>query len=161
VDLIRRYPELVQGAVVSEPPIGALAPDAFAAMIATSPPPYSTPRKPTGPAMPPYTFTQADVAVIHVPVLVLAGSQSHPALRTGARALASWLPDARFLELNCGHVTYAEQPADFAHAVSAFAHEITARRLNVTADHRGAICDPVCSSPRRVSHRSYLRPAQQ
>src|SRR6266404_3279597 len=33
VDLIRRYPELVHGAVVSEPPIGALAPEAFPAMI--------------------------------------------------------------------------------------------------------------------------------
>src|SRR5262245_30555053 len=33
VDFIRRYPAHVRAAVVSEPPIGAVAPDAFAQMI--------------------------------------------------------------------------------------------------------------------------------
>src|SRR5215831_16382995 len=34
LDLIRRYPHLVCGAVLSEPPVGALAPELFPAMIA-------------------------------------------------------------------------------------------------------------------------------
>src|SRR5207248_7238692 len=34
LDLIRRYPHLVRGAVLSEPPVGALAPELFAGMIA-------------------------------------------------------------------------------------------------------------------------------
>ena len=35
------------------------------------------------------------------------------------------LPDARFVELeDCGHVTYAERPEEFASAVAAFAAEI-------------------------------------
>jgi len=33
VDFIRRHPQLVRGAVMSEPPIGSLAPDAFKGMI--------------------------------------------------------------------------------------------------------------------------------
>jgi pimeloyl-ACP methyl ester carboxylesterase len=39
--------------------------------------------------------------------------------------LAAALPDARFIELAaCGHVTYAEQPDAFAHAVTVFAAEL-------------------------------------
>ncbi len=71
--------------------------------------------------MPAYQISEADVAAIQLPVLVVAGAQSHGALHGGARTLASWLPDARFLELECGHVTYAGQPADFARDVAAFA----------------------------------------
>jgi 3-oxoadipate enol-lactonase len=66
--------------------------------------------------------TAAELATIAVPVLVLAGTTSHPSLRTFAHRLAETLPDARFVELaDCGHVTYAEQPDAFAGAVSTFA----------------------------------------
>src|SRR5205823_13021467 len=33
LDLIRRHPHLMRGAVLSEPPVGALAPDLYPAMI--------------------------------------------------------------------------------------------------------------------------------
>lgn len=162
VDLIRRYPQLVDGAVVSEPPIGALAPDAFRDMIGEVAPAVQRAAETDGPraavgaffaalcpglwaaidkpvkdgyrdnadmlfadlGMPAYQITEVDIAAIDVPVLVIAGASSHPALRAGAATLASWLPDARFLELDCGHVTYAERPADFARAVAAFAGEV-------------------------------------
>jgi 3-oxoadipate enol-lactonase len=162
VDLIRRHPDLVRGAVVSEPPIGALAPEAFSAMIGEIAPEVKQAAATNGPraavdaffgalcpglwaaidephkdryrdnadmlfadlGMPPYQISAADVAAIRVPALVVAGNRSHAALRAGARTLAGWLPDARFLELDCGHVTYAEQPSDFALGVAAFADEI-------------------------------------
>ena len=52
--------------------------------------------------------------------------------RNGSAALVTTLesdprllaPNARFLELNCGQVTYAEQPEQFADAVATFASEI-------------------------------------
>jgi pimeloyl-ACP methyl ester carboxylesterase len=75
-------------------------------------------------AMPAYQIARDDVARIDVPCLVVAGTVSHPALRTGAHTLATWLPDARYLELDCGHVTYAEQPEQFAGCVGAFAAEV-------------------------------------
>ncbi len=69
--------------------------------------------------------TAADLAAVTVPALVIAGTSSHPALRSVARTLAASLSDARFVELTeCGHVTYAEQPDRFAHAVSVFAAEL-------------------------------------
>jgi pimeloyl-ACP methyl ester carboxylesterase len=49
-----------------------------------------------------------DIAAKNVPCLVIAGTTSHPALREAAHDLARWLPDARCLELDCGHVTHAE-----------------------------------------------------
>jgi 3-oxoadipate enol-lactonase len=70
----------------------------------------------------------ADLAAVTVPALVIAGTTSHPALRSVAHRLAAALPDARFVELaDCGHVTYAEQPDQFAHAVSVFAAELGRR----------------------------------
>lgn len=163
VDLIRRYPELVRGAVLSEPPIGALAPEAYAALIADVAPAVKQAAEADGPAaavdaffsvvcpglwsridesvkdryrnnapmlfadlgMPAYEITIDDLAGIRVPTLVIAGTDSHPALREGAHTVARGLPDARFLELDCGHVTYAERPAEFARAVAAFVAEIT------------------------------------
>jgi pimeloyl-ACP methyl ester carboxylesterase len=77
-------------------------------------------------AIPRYEINQHDVARIDVPTLVLAGAASHPALRSAAETLASWLPDARYLELECGHVTYAEQPDAFARAVAALGAEVAA-----------------------------------
>ena len=162
LDLVRRYPELVRGAVLSEPPVGSLAPEAFAAMISAVAPAVSHAAETDGPraavdaffsaicpglwsridepikdryrdnapmlfadlGMPGYELSQRDIAAIDVPVLVLAGTVSHPALHDAAQNLASWLPNARYLELDCGHVTYAEQPADFARAVAAFAIEV-------------------------------------
>jgi pimeloyl-ACP methyl ester carboxylesterase len=77
-------------------------------------------------AGPPYALTTADVADITLPCLVLAGTISHPALRSIATTLARALPDARFVELEgSGHVTYAERPDAFARAVAAFATEIS------------------------------------
>lgn len=162
LELIRRHPSLVQGAVLSEPPVGALAPDAFPALIADVAPavkqaadagdprgavdaffavvcpglwsridePSKDRYRDNAPmlfadlAMPPLQITQEDVEGIVVPALVLAGTRSHPALFAAANTLARWLPDARYLELDCGHVTYAERPAEFAQAVTAFAAEL-------------------------------------
>jgi pimeloyl-ACP methyl ester carboxylesterase len=162
LDLIRRYPGLVRGAVLSEPPVGALAPEPFAALIGDVAPAVQQAAESDGPAaavdaffaaicpglwarsdepvkdryranarmlfadlgMPPYAITAEDVAVIDVPSLVIGGTTSHPALREAARNLARMLPDARYLELDCGHVTYAEQPVEFARAVAAFAGEL-------------------------------------
>jgi pimeloyl-ACP methyl ester carboxylesterase len=59
---------------------------------------------------------------------VLAGTESHPALRAIASTLARALPDARFVELaGSGHVTYAERPEDFARVVAAFATEVASQ----------------------------------
>ena len=161
LDLIRRYPHLVRGAVLSEPPVGALAPDLFPTMIGDVAPRVQQAAETDGPraavdaffaaicpglwsridesykdryrdnasmlfadlGMPSYQIIQADIARIDVPTLVVAGTASHPALRTAAHTLAGWLPDARYLELDCGHVTYAEQPEQFARAVAAFVSE--------------------------------------
>jgi pimeloyl-ACP methyl ester carboxylesterase len=72
--------------------------------------------------------TAADLAGVRTPALVVAGDRSHPSLRAIAHQLAAALPDARFVELEgCGHVTYAERPAEFARAVSVFSAEIGPR----------------------------------
>jgi 3-oxoadipate enol-lactonase len=72
-------------------------------------------------------ITPADLAAAAIPTLVIAGRTSHPSFGPIARQLAAALPDARFVELECGHVTYAEQPDAFAHAVSVFAAELDRR----------------------------------
>lgn len=83
--------------------------------------------------------TPDDLAGVEVPALVLAGDRSHPALRSVAYRLAAALPDARFVELaDCGHVTYAEQPDEFARAVSVFACEVDSRPSAATKGNRGA-----------------------
>ena len=95
------------------------------ARTATAPTPTSA--SPTC-ASPSLDVTAADLAAVTVPALVIAGDTSHPALRSIAHRLAAALPDARFVELaDCGHVTYAEQPDAFAHAVSVFAAELDRR----------------------------------
>ncbi|MTD54559.1 alpha/beta fold hydrolase [Amycolatopsis pithecellobii] len=74
----------------------------------------------------PYQFGRDDAATIPLPCLVLAGTDSHPALRAIAGTLARALPDTRFVELDgSGHVTYAERPDEFAGVVAAFAAEVT------------------------------------
>jgi pimeloyl-ACP methyl ester carboxylesterase len=82
--------------------------------------------------------TAPDVAAVTVTALVIAGDASHPALRSIAHRLAAALPDARFIELaDCGHVTSAEQPDAFAHAVAVFADELD-RRAPIPATRRRA-----------------------
>jgi 3-oxoadipate enol-lactonase len=79
-------------------------------------------------ASPPYQVGLKDAAGIALPCLVIAGTESHPALRAIAATLVRALPDARFVEFaGSGHVTYAERPDQFARAVAAFATEITSR----------------------------------
>jgi pimeloyl-ACP methyl ester carboxylesterase len=74
---------------------------------------------------PRYVLAPVELATVAVPALVIAGTTSHPALRSIAGALADGLPDARFVELEgSGHVTYAERPDQFADAVAAFATEL-------------------------------------
>lgn len=162
VDFTRRYPSQLRGAVASEPPIGALAPDAFAAMIGEVAPRVKQAAESGGPraavdaffeamcpglwgaidepakdryrdnaamlftdlGMPPYQISETDAAAIAVPTLMVGGTRSNPALLGGARTLADWLPNSRFVELDCGHVTYAEKPEEFAQAVAEFASEL-------------------------------------
>ena len=69
--------------------------------------------------------TVAALSAVTIPTLVIAGTTSHPSLRSVARVLAAGLPDARFVVLaGSGHVTYAEQPEQFANAVGVFAAEV-------------------------------------
>lgn len=76
----------------------------------------------------PLQVTPVQLSAVTVPILVIAGELSHPALRSVANRLAISLPDARLVELpNSGHVTYAEQPEAFANAVSIFATELDQR----------------------------------
>lgn len=80
-------------------------------------------------ASPPYQLALNDVTGIALPCLVIAGTESHPALRAIAAALVRALPDARFTELaGSGHATYAERPDEFARAVAAFATKVTSRQ---------------------------------
>jgi pimeloyl-ACP methyl ester carboxylesterase len=75
-------------------------------------------------AGPAYQLSTSEVARINLATLVIAGKQSHPALRAVAATLVRALPDAAFVELaGSGHVTYAERLDEFATAVSAFATE--------------------------------------
>jgi 3-oxoadipate enol-lactonase len=77
---------------------------------------------------PTFDVTAEELSVITIPALVIAGDSSHPSLRSVAHRLAAALPDARLVELaDCGHVTYAERPNEFAHAVSVFAAELDRR----------------------------------
>ncbi len=166
VALARRYPEMLVGAVLSEPPITSLDPvagPAFTAEVADAVRPAAEARGAAGAvdaffplicpglwagldepgrdryrangammleefAGRPLQITPDDVAGIHVPSLVIAGTTSHPALRSIARVLYRALPDARFAEIEgSGHVTYAERPDEFADLVAAFADELAAR----------------------------------
>jgi pimeloyl-ACP methyl ester carboxylesterase len=80
-----------------------------------------------------FDVTVAELQEVYVPALVIAGDSSHPSLRVVAHRLAAALADARFIELDdCGHVTYAEHPHEFAQAVSVFAAELDRRAPTVT-----------------------------
>src|SRR5215469_5905185 len=162
VELARTRPDLLAGAVFSEPPIFSLEPVAgpgFMAEVAAVVGPAAEAGGPSAavdaffrmacpglwsgldetakdryranaPMMfaefagPPYQLGFEDATGIALPCLVVAGTESHPALRAIAATLTRALPDARFVELEgSGHVTYAERPDDFARAVAAFATE--------------------------------------
>jgi 3-oxoadipate enol-lactonase len=163
VELSRRHPDLLAGAVLSEPPIFSLdqsAGDALVAELGAVVGPAAANHGPSAavdaffalicPGLwsvldetvkdryranahmmlaefggPRYALSVDDLSAVAVPALVIAGTTSHPALRSIARVLARGLPDARFVQLDgSGHVTYAERPDEFAHAVAAFATEL-------------------------------------
>lgn len=171
VELARTRPDLLTGAVFSEPPIFSLEPDAgpgFMTEVADVVRPAAETGGPRaavdaffGLACPglwsqldetakdrfranapmlfaefasaPYQLSVEDAAGISLPCLVLAGTESHPALRAIAATLARALPDARFIEFaGSGHVTYAEKPDDFARTVAAFATEVTRRQHSLS-----------------------------
>ncbi|MFI5272821.1 MAG: alpha/beta fold hydrolase [Ktedonobacterales bacterium] len=167
-DVVRRYPRLVKGAVLSEPPLMALDPEGGKSFAARMKPAIDAAVARGGPraavdaffeivcpglwralpearrdapyranaaelfgdlAMPPYQISRADLAQIHVPCLIIRGSESDPALRTIAGILAQTIPDAHLVELrDSGHVTYFEQPANFAAAVGSFSEQLQATR---------------------------------
>lgn len=164
VELLRRRPDLVGGAVLSEPPLFSAAPEAGAllrselaagvpAAAETSPEAAvdaffsfvcpglwagidETAReryRANAPAMmaefdaPPNHVSADDLEAIQVPVLVLNGSDTHPAFRAIADVLEERLPDVRRVVVDgSGHVTYAEQPEQFATAVTSFAADVLA-----------------------------------
>lgn len=71
--------------------------------------------------MPPYQVTREDLAQVHVPCLIMRGSESHPLFRSVAGILAESIPSARLVELEgSGHVTYFKRPDEFAAAVAGF-----------------------------------------
>lgn len=160
LDVVRHYPGLLAGAVLSEPPVMALDPAGGASFIGEVKPAVDAAMERGGPraavdaffevvcpglwrslpeasrdvyrdnapelfgdlTMPPYQITREDLAQIHVPCLIIRGSESHPALRSVAGILAESIPGARLVELaGSGHVTYFERPDEFARSVAAFA----------------------------------------
>jgi pimeloyl-ACP methyl ester carboxylesterase len=166
VELSRRHPDLLAGAVFSEPPIFSLdrgAGDALVAELGAVVGPVAASEGPRAavdafftlicPGLwstldgtakdryranahmmlaefggPRYQLGVDDLATVAVPALVIAGTTSHPALRSIAHALARGLPHARLVELpGSGHVTHAERPDGFAAAVAAFATDVAAR----------------------------------
>ena len=162
VALMHRHPELLRGAVLSEPPLAVLAPELFAELLADVAPKVRQAAEEGGPrdavdaffetvcpglwatideprkdryrdnadmlfaelGVPPYAITLDDLTEVEVPALVIGGAHSHPALLTGARTLADRLPCGQYLELDCGHVTYAERPVGFAAGVVGFVAEL-------------------------------------
>lgn len=163
MELIHRYPERVRGAVVIEPPLLHLEPEAGKALVDELTPVIAAATESGEPrdAVDAFfekvctqfwsqaddtvknrfrenapmlfatleaegaTFTAQDLAYIDKPVWVMSGSDSFRTGRTIARSLAASLPNSRFIEYeDCGHVTYAEKPEEFAQTVRAFARQV-------------------------------------
>ena len=166
VDVMLRYGHLLRGAVLSEPPLFSLDPDAGRetmdelgplveeAVASGRPGAFVDAFYPAmcpglwaiiGEAAkdgyranaeiglvdlmsPSLAVTPEDLATVTTPALVVAGDRSRRVFRSIARRLAGALADARLVEIEgSGHVTYAEQPDAFTHAVSAFAAELDRR----------------------------------
>jgi 3-oxoadipate enol-lactonase len=160
VELARRHPDLLAGAVLSEPPIPSLAPELglrFQTDIAATVKPAVAEFGPRAAvdafftavcpglwstldesgraryranaemllaefAGPTYELGPDDLPPIRVPMLVIHGDLSHPMFPAVARVLANGVPNAQLRQLSgSGHVTYAEQPEQFARAVREFA----------------------------------------
>ena len=74
-------------------------------------------------SQPPFIVTPDDLAGVRVPILAIAGLDSDPFLHGTPKVIEASVPSAELVEFSdCGHVTYAEQPDNFAEAVRAFAH---------------------------------------
>lgn len=74
---------------------------------------------------PPFVVTADDLARVQLPVLTIAGLASDPFLRSTPKVIAAAVPAAELVEFpDCGHVTYAEAPDDFAQAIRRFAHRV-------------------------------------
>jgi pimeloyl-ACP methyl ester carboxylesterase len=74
---------------------------------------------------PPFIVTPDDLAGVRLPILGIAGLDSDPFLQGTPKIIATSVPAAELVEFShCGHVTYAEQPDDFADAVRAFARRV-------------------------------------
>jgi 3-oxoadipate enol-lactonase len=166
LDVALRYRHLLRAAVLSEPPLFSVDPDAGQAFISELSPRLEHAMATGGPARavdaffsfvcpglwsiiddrrkdcyranadigftdlrsPSLDISASELAALLIPTLVVTSETSHPALRSVAHRLAAALADARLVELaGSGHVTYAEQPDAFAHAVATFAAEIERR----------------------------------
>jgi pimeloyl-ACP methyl ester carboxylesterase len=55
---------------------------------------------------------------IDVPTLVIAGTQDAVIPAAEVRAMSGLIPGARFMELDCGHLSNLEEPAAFSEALS-------------------------------------------
>ena len=167
LDVVRRYPSLLRGAVLSEPPVLALARDGGREFVDALQPRIVEAMKHRGPraavdaffefacpglwngldeprkevyranhaelfwdlSMPRYEIVDSDLRAIRVPCLIVWGRDSHPVLRGIAERVASAIPNAQTLEIaHCGHVTYAEQPMEFARGVLNFVDSLSPLR---------------------------------
>jgi pimeloyl-ACP methyl ester carboxylesterase len=163
LDVVLRHPDLLAGAVLSEPPVFSLDPDrakAFMAKVVPAVQPHldagnlgsavdaffevvcpglwrllddaqREPYRRSGPMLvadlrqPPYAVTTDDLIRVRLPILTIAGLASDPFLRSTPKVIAAAVPAAELIEFpDCGHVTYAEAPDEFAEAVRRFAHRV-------------------------------------
>lgn len=130
--------------VLSEPPIFSLdqsAGDALVAELGAVVGPLAASDRPRAAVESGGTPTRTvgDLSTVAVPALVIAGTTSHPALRSISRVLARELPHARLVELpKSGHVTHAERPDEFASTVAAFTTELQPARRAGTGNARGS-----------------------
>lgn len=174
LDVARRYPELLSGAVLSEPPALALDPEGAVAFQHTLKPRIEAAVAAGGPRaavdafftvvcpglwsaiddsrrdlfrdnapelfgdlqMPQYAVGIDALKAITVPSLIIRGDRSLPMFRQISGLLVEHIPGAELIDLaESGHVTYFEQPAAFAQAVSTFAgtERVTERARRETA----------------------------
>jgi pimeloyl-ACP methyl ester carboxylesterase len=58
-----------------------------------------------------------ELRAIEAPVTLVAGTRSEPARREATQVLADLLPNARLVELDCGHFAHLERPGELADAL--------------------------------------------